>query len=209
MQTFTMTDCFFFRKNISLKSGIDKVNGVAYASFKRSQNKTGWGVLDVVAGHSSVHYDDEVIMKAAGYLEGALTYREIYDTYRSQSEFWLSSLPDDQVSKVKKFYSDQREWMEANILSLAQTSSTWSYTNLIYKQFAGMMEGYAFAAPNDMQLQTFAFDLLTGNGDWLDIRNFVDQFNKSQINQKVDIGHCSALIKVLPGFENIFAAHSR
>jgi hypothetical protein len=46
-------------------------------------------------------------MKAAGYLEGALTYREIYDTYRSQSEFWLSSLPDDQVSKVKKFYSDQ------------------------------------------------------------------------------------------------------
>jgi hypothetical protein len=40
--------------------------------------------------------------------------------------------------------------MEANILSLAQTSSTWSYTNLIYKQFAGMMEGYAFAAPNDM-----------------------------------------------------------
>jgi hypothetical protein len=105
-ETITAT-IFYDGKNISLKSGIDKVNGVAYASFKRSQNKTGWGVLDVVAGHSSVHYDDEVIMKAAGYLEGALTYREIYDTYRSQSEFWLSSLPDDQVSKVKKFYSDQ------------------------------------------------------------------------------------------------------
>ena len=32
---------------------------------------------------------------------------EIYDEFRSQSEFWFNSLSDENLVKVKQFYSDQ------------------------------------------------------------------------------------------------------
>lgn len=38
--------------------------------------KYRWGVLNVFAGYSTqTQYDDEIVSRGAGYLEGALTYR--------------------------------------------------------------------------------------------------------------------------------------
>lgn len=187
---------------------LDKENGAAYGSYVRSQNETGWAVLNIAAGYSSQDkYKDEVIMKAAGIIEGALTQPDIYSTYLSQTEFWFSDLSDSIIDKIRKFYEDQRLWMEGMIGK--NKSINWQYVNLIYQQFQGLIDGYNAAAPTDQVFDTFGFDFLNGNGDWLDIMNFID--DRGLLKKKRDMvnsGHCSALIKVLPGFENIFASHS-
>ena len=79
------------------------------------------------------------------------------------------------------------------------TDITWQYVSLLYQQFIGMqqktcwwflvnrfvynyikmnllglMEGYAVTAPQDQHMDTFGFDFLTGNGDWLDIQYIID-----------------------------------
>ena len=54
---------------------LDVANGVAYASFKDGLLGNGWGVLDVVSGYTSQKIDDRQTMYAAGFLEGALTFR--------------------------------------------------------------------------------------------------------------------------------------
>ena len=58
------------------------------------------------------------------------------------------------------------------------------------------------------KLEDFAFDFLCGNGDFLDLKNFLVPGNKSETSSE-HYGHCSVLIKVLPGYENVFASHSR
>lgn len=54
---------------------VDTNKGVAYAQFKNGLLINGWGVLDVVSGYGSVKLGDNQTMYAAGFLEGALTYR--------------------------------------------------------------------------------------------------------------------------------------
>ena len=73
----------------------------------------------------------------------------------------------------------------------------------------GLMEGYRSAAPTSEAVDDFGFDFLSGNGDWLDIVNFIDEkgFFKKKMEYFPD-GHCSVLFKVLPGYENIYASHS-
>lgn len=50
-------------------------SGLAYATFKDGLHVNGWGVLDIVSGYSSGQQKDSQTMFAAGFLEGALTYR--------------------------------------------------------------------------------------------------------------------------------------
>ena len=80
----------------------------------------------------------------------------------------------------------------------------------IIMHFTGLMDGYRYAAPHDKSLEEFAFDFLSGNGDWLDIQKFI--YNGNFFKKKTEHlphGHCSVLFKVLPGYENIYASHSR
>ncbi len=74
----------------------------------------------------------------------------------------------------------------------------------------GLVEGYSFVAPASESIDVFGFDFLAGNGDWLDIQTIIGDngFFKNKMNFYPK-GHCSVLFKVLPGYENIFASHSR
>lgn len=193
-------------KTYSYTAGVmDKVNGAAYGSFDERLNETGWGVLNVAAGYSTaVKYPDEVVMTAAGMVEGILTQGQIYLHYLNMVGETSSHLSPKAMEKLKDFYSEQRLWMEMMIN--ANNSTNWYYTGLIFAQFQGLMDGYAYASPPDQLLDVFAFDLLCGNGDYLDIRNSIEPNAKAE--RPYLGGHCSALIKVLPGYEDVFASHS-
>eukprot|EP00731_Ephydatia_muelleri_P001270 Em0001g1270a len=194
----------------------DKLHGAAYGSFNRTINQTGWGVLNIAAGYykTSGTLRDDQILTAAGILEGALTQSEIYLAYRNLYYADYSNTSSPMVMRVKQFFETQREWMEGMIAS--NNSTHWYYTNLIYAQFQGLMLGYSIVAPSEEKLDTFAFDLLGGTGDLLDIINFIspesrpslDKMSKEQLDSYLDSGHCSALIKALPGYEDVFASHS-
>lgn len=194
---------------------VDRENSVAYAVYNATVNQTGWRVLSVSAGRSNQTYSDQDVLYAAGLLEGYLTHIEIYEMYQNMYNTSLAKESAETIKKVKDFYQEQRNWAATQVKMSSSSSDYWYYTGLILQQFYGMVDGYAIAAPS-VPLEIFAFDFLSGNGDFLDIKNFlfperrpdVSTMTKKQITALRSDGHCSALIKLLPGYENVFAAHS-
>ncbi|KAL5475720.1 hypothetical protein EMCRGX_G025568 [Ephydatia muelleri] len=60
---------------------IDEQRGAAYGSYEQSSLEIGWGVLNLAAGYSqSIVATDYQLMKAAGMLEGILTWRYLNDS---------------------------------------------------------------------------------------------------------------------------------
>ncbi|KAL5516233.1 hypothetical protein EMCRGX_G001516 [Ephydatia muelleri] len=193
---------------------IDKQRGAAYGTYEQSGLDIGWGVLNIAAGYAQPPIaPDDQLMKAAGMLEGILTWRDIYSIYVNTMNYNFNNASVE-VEKIQEFFQTQREWMEGMIAS--NDSTHWYYTNLIYAQFQGLVEGYTMAAPSNQQLDISAFDFLCGFGDILDIVNFIspskrpnlENMTKEDIDKLLDSGHCSALIKALPGYEDVFMAHS-
>lgn len=202
---------------LELLVGVEDKNGVAYGHYEDAVNETGWGVLNIAGGYSIVAHslEDDVITMAAGMVEGALTHSQIYDLYWNLYNSSFRGQSQETVEKVKNFYLMQREWMENMIHNFSASSTYWKYVQLLYSQFQGLALGYSKAASPTQQLDTFAFDFLCGNGDFLDISKFLFPNKRSgyftltrHALSAASNGHCSVLIKLLPGYENLFASHS-
>lgn len=61
------------RKSVILKEGVVDTEGGAYGYFNDTLLLTGWGILEICAGHGGISQDDETTFFLAGYLEGYLT----------------------------------------------------------------------------------------------------------------------------------------
>ena len=59
-------------KRMLVKNVLDR-NGDAYGFYNDSMKTTGWGILEIRAGYGSQSLSNNIIMFAAGYLEGYLT----------------------------------------------------------------------------------------------------------------------------------------
>ena len=67
---------FYNQGQVIFKPGVvDVKEGVAYAVFRDGLSTNGWGVFDVVSGYGTFQYSNEMVMYAAGFLEGALTHQ--------------------------------------------------------------------------------------------------------------------------------------
>ncbi|KAK2571465.1 Phospholipase B-like 1 [Acropora cervicornis] len=113
-------------------------------------------------------------------------------------------------------------WGKLDIVSGTGRAAKYSDQTIMFA--AGYLEGALTAKRINENyvnsydaLTKFAFQLLNGIGDFETIRDALnpgdlpnwDKMTKDEILAKVGRGaHCSALIKVLPGYENIFAGHS-
>ncbi|KXJ12225.1 phospholipase B-like 1 [Exaiptasia diaphana] len=202
----------------TLKSGVlDKENGVAYGTFEDSIMKNGWGELNIVSGTGSKQYDDKTIMFAAGYLEGALTAKRINDHYQNVFGIFFKSNQSALYNKVINFFQKQDDWMRTMISRNSGNSSLWRQMGNILAQYDGLVSGYQAHPPKDKVLPHWAFQILNGVGDLLDLKHALqpeqvpdwNHMTEQEITRKIFMkGHCSALIKVLPGFENIFASHA-
>ncbi|XP_032218792.1 phospholipase B-like 1 isoform X2 [Nematostella vectensis] len=176
----------------------------------------GWYELNIVSGTGIEPYNDDVIMHAAGYLEGALTASQINDNYANLYGVFFKSEDDPMVAKVEKFFIEQDIWMRKMIALKSSNSSFWRQMGNIIAQFDGLVEGYQKYPATDKALGVFAFQMLNGVGDLLDLTKALmpermadwDHMTEKEILEKVAMdGHCSALIKVLPAYENVFASH--
>lgn len=196
---------------------LDKENGVAYGTYDDALITTGWGELNIASG-STGSYSDQTIMFAAGYLEGALTAGRINENYENNYYIAFGQKSEQFVKKVEEWFDAQEEWMRNKIKSESKNSSLWRQMGNIVSQYDGLIAGYTENPPKEKEvLGKFAFQLLNGIGDYLTLGDVISpdgppdwsSMTEEQITAKLGrMGHCSALIKVLPGYEDIFAGHS-
>ena len=219
--------CHFY--NCTFKPDVlDFEHATAVAAFNDTLLLQGWGILDVQAGYglkptrqavtSSLKDGDTVY--GAGYAEGILTAHQINNQMTNFFKIWLSG--ESAVATRKKL----REWLQAQDQWTTQKilenvgDTFWRHVNYLIQWERGLYEGYKTAAKKDPSLPArdlFEFRLLQASGSVGDLIKVVDRTQRTDwsslkageiLASMFDNSRCSALIKLLPGFEEIFIGHS-
>ncbi|XP_033098248.1 phospholipase B-like 1 [Anneissia japonica] len=206
---------YLYNQTFTFKRGVIDENGIAYGIYNDTLNTTGWCRLHVRGGFSSQKYSDQDIMYAAGFLEGALTSKHIRQHSINMNSWAFSGKPDKFKDLLKDFFKKQDTWMRMQTES-NKNDPFWQGIGLLIAQFDGLVAGYN-SNPYQNKLDIFDFQILNGNGDLIDLGHVLmpervpdwRKMSTQEFNQFVATsGHCSALVKVLPGFEDVFMGHS-
>ncbi|XP_023216254.1 putative phospholipase B-like 2 [Centruroides sculpturatus] len=172
-------------------------NSVAWASFEDGIFTTGWSYLEV---HTDPSYSDSFQAYAAGLVEGYLTadliskhWNNLYLNYCKNEEY---------CDKLKTFLQINMDFMNKNIQE--NKTSYWNHVALILKQVKGLQDGYE-GTPSlpDTRPDFMGVMLFNLFGDLIDLEVV---FNKGFQNISENT-HCSALIKFLPGYKDLYVAH--
>ncbi|KAA0706336.1 Phospholipase B-like 1 [Triplophysa tibetana] len=196
-------------KAVVLKQDVLDPQSDAYGYYNDTLSSSGWGVLEVRAGYGQTAEPDDVTLYLAGYLEGFLTAPEIYDHYSNMYPQLINS--PKAVVAVKRFMAKQDVWSRRQV-KRNRTDPLWVHMGLILAQLDGLQAGVADWAKQQGKkpLSQFNIQFLNAVGDLLDLIPALVPGDESTLNQYKTprMGHCSALIKMLPGYENLLFAHS-
>ncbi|KAL1776026.1 phospholipase B-like 1 [Sigmodon hispidus] len=195
-------------KTVEIKDVLDK-NGDAYGFYNDSIKTTGWGILEMKVGYGSQIMSNEIVMFLAGYLEGYLTALHMHDHF---TNLYPQLIKDPSIMvKVQKFIEKQDMWTRKNIKKY-KDDPFWRHTGYVMAQLDGLYVGALkrTSVENTEPMTMFQIQFLNAVGDLLDLIPSLSPTKDSNMKvfKRWNMGHCSALIKVLPGFENIFFAHS-
>ncbi|XP_069845765.1 phospholipase B-like 1 isoform X2 [Dipodomys merriami] len=194
-------------RTVVVKNILDR-NGDAYGFYNNSMHSTGWGVLEIRVGYGPQTLSNDILMFVAGFLEGYLTAPHMSDHYTNLYPQLIKK--PSLLEKVKDFLEKQDTWARNNI-KLSKEDPFWRHTGYVMAQMDGLYVGAMKRSLEEgiKPLTMFHIQFLNAVGDLLDLIPSLSPSRISGMNRKRwDMGHCSALIKVLPGFENIFFAHS-
>ncbi|KAG9343084.1 hypothetical protein JZ751_015303 [Albula glossodonta] len=199
-------------KTVLLKEGVLEKEGDAYGYFNDTLSHTGWGVLELRAGYGETPESDEVTFFLAGFLEGFLTAPQMFSHY---ANMYPQLINDPKVlGPVKEWMTKQDQWTRVQVKLNKGTDPLWRHAGFIVAQMDGLQAGAAhWAKINKRQpLSMFDVQFLNAVGDLLDLIPALvpeaSQNHRSKAFKMPGMGHCSALIKMLPGFENLLLAHS-
>ncbi|KAK7939974.1 hypothetical protein WMY93_003300 [Mugilogobius chulae] len=200
------------QKSVVLREGVMEADGGAYGYFNDSLLLSGWSVLEICAGcGTDAVQEDETTFFLAGYLEGFLTAEQMSSHY---SNMYPQLVKDEIVlNSIKRFLNKQDLWAREQVKMRRSTDPLWQHVGLILAQLDGLQAGAAQWAKNKQRepLSVFSVQLLNSIGDLLDlVPAFTPRSNSSgpAAFRTTGMGHCTALIKVLPGFENLLVGHS-
>ncbi|KAJ8387576.1 hypothetical protein AAFF_G00152720 [Aldrovandia affinis] len=200
------------QKTVVLKEGVLEKEGDAYGYFNDTLSHTGWGVLELRAGYGETPETDEVTFFLAGYLEGFLTAPQMFSHY---ANLYPQLIKDPKVlGLVKDWMSKQDQWTREQVKLNKGVDPLWRHAGFIVSQTDGLQAGCAHWAKLNKRepLSMFAVQFLNAVGDLLDLIPALvpdaDPNHRNAHFKMPGMGHCSALIKMLPGFENLLFAHS-
>uniref|UniRef100_U3FA79 Phospholipase B-like n=1 Tax=Micrurus fulvius TaxID=8637 RepID=U3FA79_MICFL len=202
-------------KSFQVKDLLDK-NGDAYGYYNDSVQSTGWGILEIKAGYGNQLVSNEILMYAAGFLEGYLTASRMSDHVANMYHQLIKDVIVEQ--KVKDFMQKQDEWTRQQIKN-NKDDPFWRNAGYIIAQLDGLYMGNLEWAKRQKRtpLTEFEISFLNAIGDLLDLIPALSSKSRNDDSPSMsgasnmyewDMGHCSALIKVLPGYENIYFGHS-
>ncbi|TRY88416.1 hypothetical protein DNTS_018317 [Danionella cerebrum] len=201
----------------SSRDGVQLVEGKldpradAYGFFQDTLMDEGWGVLEVRAGYGSTPRLDNITMFTAGFLEGFLTAPQMFDHYSNMYPQLIKK--QKTLAAVKRFLDKQEGWARGQV-QRNSSDPFWIHTGLVLAQLDGLRAGANHWAKQHgrLPLSVFAVQFLNALGDLLDLIPALVPDDTSSLTRyrsgSVPMGHCSALIKMLPGFENLLFAHS-
>lgn len=197
-------------KTVILNEGVLEKEGGAYGYLNDSLSNTGWSVLELRAGYGETPQSDEVTYFLAGYLEGFLTAPQMISHY---ANMYPQIIKDPKVlGPVKDFMNKQDAWTREQVKLKKSSDPLWKHTGFIVAQMDGLQAGVAHWAKKQGKkpLSLFAVQFLNAVGDLLDLIPALVPDAKPPLRdfKLPEMGHCSALIKMLPGFENLLFAHS-
>uniref|UniRef100_A0A3Q1BZE7 Phospholipase B-like n=1 Tax=Amphiprion ocellaris TaxID=80972 RepID=A0A3Q1BZE7_AMPOC len=197
-------------KIVQLKEGVLETEGDAYGYLNDTLSSTGWSILEIRAGYGQTPETDEVTFFLAGFLEGFLTAQQMMDHY---TNMYPQLIHDPKIlESVQSFMAKQDSWVRQQVKLNKTSDPLWKHVGFIVAQMDGLQAGVADWAKKQGKkpLSLFAIQFLNAVGDLLDlIPALVPSSNSPLRDFKLPgMGHCSALIKMLPGFENLLFAHS-
>ncbi|XP_035037402.1 phospholipase B-like 1 [Hippoglossus stenolepis] len=196
------------QKTVLLKEGVLEVEGDAYGYLNDTLSSTGWSILEIRAGYGKTPETDEVTFFLAGYLEGFLTAQQMMDNYINM---YPQLIHDPKIlGPVQSFMEKQDSWVRAQVKSNKSSDPLWRHAGFIVAQMDGLQAGARDWAKKQGKkpLSLFSIQFLSAVGDLLDLIPALVPDSRHRDFRRPGMGHCSALIKMLPGFENLLFAHS-
>jgi len=199
------------------KLGVMDKQGVAYGYYNNTLNATGWGILEVKAECTKDPCNNTIVMYGAGYLEGILTSRQIWQHYLNVKPFFIKPGEQELEKRYRQFFAKQDEWTRQMIQKYGTDDSYWRHVSYIVSQFDGLHAGYKATAETAWDTDVFVIQMLNAVGDMIDIRHVVNpsgppdffRFSRKELKQyMLANSHCSALVKVIGGYEDLFMSHS-
>ncbi|XP_054852634.1 putative phospholipase B-like 2 [Eublepharis macularius] len=178
---------------------------VAQANLTDSIRSTGWSFLELA---TSEKYNDSLQAYAAGVAEAAVSEQLIYMHWMNTMVGYCGpfTYQTDYCEKLKSYIEANLAWMEQQ-METQQDSAFWHQIRLALLQLKGLEDGYngRVAFPSGkFSIAPFGFLLFQLGGDLEDLEA---AFNKSDSQRVLGSGSCSALIKLLPGNQDLLVSH--
>jgi hypothetical protein len=200
------------RKSYTFKTGVMDHKGVAWGRVNDTLLETGWVKLDV---RTNKENDDRTQMYAAGFVEGVLTAERIWQMYNNTYSYVFTD--EASTTPYRQWFAQQRAWVDSQVAA-NPNSGRWRHIGYVNAQLDGLAAGYTAVHKEGQALDAFAFTVLNGFGDLLDLTHVIEpekynldynRMNKSEARAYVSrSGHCSALVKVSPDYSELYFSHS-
>lgn len=206
----------------------------AWATFNDSLHETGWSQLWVqTATLLPEEAEDRAlgqkrrvdIMFAAGYAEGALTHHRIDQHYANVlATLFPNAVKGDAaelqvLANVRQFLQQNLDWLRSQIAYYHEhpdqpEAPYWAAMEALVAQFDGLAAGY-HAFSSETPISTLDLFMLNAGGDMEDL------ISMATTREHVELApvtaslysfiknlKCSALIRILPGFQDLLWGHA-
>ncbi|KAK3587635.1 hypothetical protein CHS0354_032843 [Potamilus streckersoni] len=179
---------------------------VIKGNFLNQMNETGWSYLSLTSNGS---FPDKIQAYGAGYVEGALTREEITQHWMNTRDGYCPEPYNPYCQRLHAFLQENLDWMKKMIKDNAGTDPYWHMVEMLLYQVSGITDGYFNVSfgKSGINLDPFGLFMLQIDGDLKDLEPALG----CEDDKKSDVfgsGSCSVLIKLLPGFRDLYVAHN-
>jgi len=197
----------------SIAAYTDSPDWIAYAEYSPSSDHASNFAQLLL--RTNGQYPDKDQTYAAGYLEGYLTAESIHQHYFNM--LCQVDCSGNVSQELTNFFREQDAWAHKQVKENLDCPF-WTYIGTLLSQVDGVMDGYhASDEWKEHPLTPWAFTMINAMGDLFDIipavskskRPLFDKMSLEQLRQYSNKnGHCSALIRITPGIEEVFVGHT-